>query len=263
MPKVTVIHKDFGADVPYIRIIPLADLHVGSTGFNENKFLWYRGKIINDPYTFCVINGDVLEFVTKSSKGDVFDSIRPREQRKLAVKYLKPLADEGKIIAYLDGNHEDRAKRENDEYIGEEICANLGIPSVYGEDGIYLFMSVGYDSSEGKKNRIVYTAYMLHGWTGARTVGGKFTNLASMQGIAFADLYIGSHVHQMGVFPLETIVPNVIKKKAQWHRQLFVSTGAFMDYSGYAIRGGYRPTSLGSPMIELDGRVKNIQAVVG
>lgn len=192
----------------------------------------------------------------------MFDSIRPREQRKLAVKYLKPLADEGKILAYLDGNHEWRATKDSDEYIGEEICDALGIPSVYGEDGIYMFLSVGHNASENKSTRIIYTAFMLHGWTGARTVGGKFTNLANMQNIALADMYICSHVHQKGAFPLEVMVPDVNKKKVAWSKQLFISTGSFLEYSGYAVRAGYGPTTLGSPRIELNGRKKEFHALV-
>ena len=200
--------------------------------------------------------------VTRGSVGDPFDQLRPREQRKLAVKYFEPLARAKKILAWVDGNHERRTRKESDEFIGEEICHDLGIPSVYSPDAVMLFLSIGYDSKHNKKTRNIYTIYMTHGWSGARTIGGKFNNVYQLRQVALADIYICSHVHQKGAFPLQLMIPDNKTKTASWKKQLFVSTASFMEYDGYAIQAGYSPTTMGAPCITMSGRRKEFHALV-
>ncbi len=201
-----------------------------------------------------MINGDVLEMATRGSIGGIYDTLRPKEQRMLAVKYLKPLADAGKILSYVDGNHEARAAKDTDEYTGELICTMLGIPSVYDPDGAFLFLSVGYDRAKGESNRNIYTLYMLHGWSGSRMVGGKANNLESLAKSVVADIYLSSHTHTKITFSRRTLIPESRSKTLRWKKQLFVSAGSFLEWSGYAIRRGYSPATLGSPRIRLDGR---------
>jgi predicted phosphodiesterase len=257
-----VLKKDLGVDVQSAYIVPISDTHMGSPAFDDSLFFKKIKWILDTPNAYCVLNGDIIEMNSKGSVGDVFEGLRPREQRRLAVKYLEPLAKKGKILAYLDGNHERRASKDTDEYIGEEICYSLGIPSVYSPDGIFLYLSVGYDRAENKRARNVYTIYMLHGWTSARTIGGKFNNLASMASIVIADIYIASHTHQQGVFPLDIYSPDIRTKKLNQKTQLFVSTGSFMKYAGYSVRAGFRPSTPGTPYIELSGVNKEYHAVV-
>ena len=256
----TVKH-DLGVDTDHIYLIPLSDLHIGAT-FDEAKFLGYRDWILQRDNAYCFINGDVLDMATKSSIGGTFETLRPREQRKLAVKYLKPLADEGRILGYVDGNHEARAAKDTDEYTGEIICEMLGIPSAYSSDGLFMFLSVGHDREKGKQNRIVYTVFALHGWSGSRTVGGKANNVKSLADSVISDIYVSSHTHQKFAFPRRIIEPNISAKTLRFKKQVFVSSGSFMEWDGYAIRKGYSPASLGSPRIRLSGRYKDIHVSI-
>ena len=242
-------------------MIPLSDLHIGAT-FDDEKFLGYRQWILDRDNAFCFINGDVLDMATKSSIGGTFETIRPREQRKLAVKFLKPLADAGKILGYVDGNHEARAAKDTDEYTGEIICEMLGIPSLYSSDGIFMFLSVGHDRNKGKQNRIIYTLFALHGWSGSRTVGGKANNVKSLADSVVADIYCSSHTHQKFMFPRRIIEPDVRTKTLKFKKQVFVSSGSFMEWDGYAIRKGYSPASLGSPRLRLSGERKDIHVSI-
>jgi predicted phosphodiesterase len=244
-----------------IYLIPLSDLHIGAS-FDENKFLGYRQWILDRPNAYCVINGDVVDMATRSSIGGTFDTLRPKEQRKLAVKFLKPLADEGKILAYIDGNHEARAAKDADEFTGEIICDMLGIPSVYDPDGIFLFLSVGHDRNKGAKSRITYTVFMLHGWTGSRTIGGKANNIKSLADSVIADIYISSHTHQKFMFPRRIIEPETRTKSLRYKKQVFVSSGSFMEWEGYSVRKGYNPASLGSPRIRLSGERKDLHVSI-
>lgn len=260
-PRLKVLKHDLGIDTETAYIIPLSDLHIGAD-FDESKFLGYRQWILDRPNAYCVINGDVLEMAVKNSIGNTYDTLRPKQQKELAIKYLQPLAEAGKILAYLDGNHEFRVSKDTDEYPGEYICQMLGIPSVYDPDGIFLFLSVGYDRRAGSKNRNVYTAFALHGWTGSRRIGGKANNLEDMAKSVQADIYIASHTHQKFVFPRRMVIPDARTKSLRYTKQVFVSAGSFLEWSGYSVRKGYNPASLGSPRIRLNGKKKDIHVSV-
>ena len=256
-----IITHDLGVDVESVRIIPIGDMHIGSH-FNENAYWKQVEEILNDPNCYAVINGDVTEMVTKNSVGNVYESLRPKQQKELAIKFLKPLAENGRILAYLDGNHEHRASKETDEYVGEYICNMLGIPSVYDPDGIYLFLTVGYSARYGRSTRIVYTAYMLHGWTGARRIGGKANTLEDMAKGVIADIYIMNHTHQQLAFPDNMVVPDTRTRKLKFMSQKYVMSGPFLDWAGYAIRRGYSPSYIGAPLIYLSGSEKRVEVTV-
>ena len=252
LPRLKVLKHDLGVDTEAAYVIPLSDLHIGSD-FQEDKFLGYRQWILDRPDAYCVINGDVLEMATKNSVGNTYEALRPKEQKELAIKYLKPLAEAGKILAYLDGNHEFRVAKDTDEYPGEYICSMMGIPSVYDPDGIMLFLNVGWDRKQNQKSKITYTIFMLHGWTGSRRVGGKANNLEDMAKIVHSDIYIASHTHQKFAFSRRIIQPEARSKTLRYKKQMFVSAGSFLEYSGYAVRKGYSPATLGSPRLRLSG----------
>ena len=260
-PELKVLTHDLGVETETAYVIPLSDLHIGAK-FDEKKFIGYRDWILERPNAYTVINGDVLEMAVKNSVGDTYGTMRPKEQKELAVKLLKPLADEGRILAYLDGNHEWRTAKDTDEYPGEYICNMLGIPEIYHADGIFLFLNVGHNRDKGKKNRICYTAYMIHGSAGGKKVGGKANALADLQGIALCDLYISSHTHQKLVFSKRIILPDTRTKTVNYKKQTYVSSGSFLEYDGYAIRKAYTPVTLGSPRIRLNGCRKDVHVSI-
>ena len=252
MPQLKIVTKDLGLYTDSAYIVPLSDLHIGAE-FDEKKFLGYRQWILDRPNAYCIMNGDIVDMATKNSIGGVYDTLRPKEQRKYAIEMLRPLAEAGKILGYVDGNHEYRAQKDTDEFFGETLCEILGIPDLYSPDGLFLFLNVGHDRSKGEKSRITYSLYMLHGWSGSRRVGGKANNLESMANSVVADIYIASHTHSKIAFSRRTLMPDTRTKSLRWKKQLFVSAGSFLDWAGYAIKKGYNPSTLGSPRIRLDG----------
>jgi len=252
---------DLGTEPESVKIVPISDLHIGSH-FNEDLYFSIVEKILADPNMYVVINGDVIEMVTKNSIGDIYETLRPKEQKELAVRFLTPLAENGRILAYLDGNHEHRASKDSDEYVGDYICKMLGIPSVYDSDGIYLFLTVGFRAKTGRHTRLVYTAYMLHGWTGARRIGGKANALEDMSRGVVADIYIMSHTHQSLAFPDVRVVPDTQNRRLRYTSQKFAMAGSFLHWAGYAIRKGYNPTPHGAPTIKLNGRQKQVSVTI-
>ena len=260
-PQLKVIAHDLGVDTEAVYVIPISDLHIGAE-FDKEKFFGYRQWILDRPNAYCIINGDVIELALKNSVGNPYETLRPREQKALAVEYLRPLAEAGRILAYLDGNHEARSANDTDEYVGQYICEMLGIPEVYDSDGIFLFLSVGHDHNKGPKSRLTYTFFMLHGWTGSRRVGGKANNLEDMAKSVHADIYVASHTHQKFAFPRRIVEAETRTKSLRFKKQFFVSAGSFLEWSGYAVRKGYNPASLGSPRIRLEGKYKDVHVSI-
>ena len=251
-PRIKVISHDLGVGREKAFIVPLSDLHIGDN-FNEKKFIAYRDWIINEPDAFTVLNGDILDMSIMGSVGDTYAVERPRQQRKYAVELLRPLVEAGKVLAYLEGNHERRVIKSTDEFPGETICELLGIPELYDADGIMLFLTVGHDAQKGEKSRICYTAYMLHGWSGGKQWGGLANALESMSKSIVADVYIISHAHKKIAFSRMTLIPDTRTKSLRWKKQLFFSSSSFQDWGGYAIRGGFSPSTLGSQRLRLSG----------
>lgn len=261
IPKLRVIKHDLGLNIEKAYIIPLSDLHIGAD-FNEDKFLGYREWILKTPEAYTVILGDVIDNATKNSIGDTYGTLRPKQQKELAEKFLKPLADAGKILAWLDGNHEIRSSKETDEYIGEYLTKAMGIPSVYDADGIYMFLSVGYDRKHNIRSRNTYTFFMLHGFTGGKRVGSKANALEDMARSVQADCYIAAHSHTKITFPTYVITPETRTKTLQYRKRTHIMAGSFMDWAGYAVRYGYQPTPLGSPRIRLDAHRHDVHVSV-
>lgn len=255
-----IIKKDFGMDFESIIVLPLGDLHIGSF-FDEVLFDKFVKWVLSQPNIFVVITGDVIEMVTKNSKGGIYEVLRPKQQKEIAIKVLRPLAEAGRIIAYVDGNHEHRVSKDTDEFVGEYICTMLGIPSVYDPDGVYMFLSCGYDSSAGKSNRLIYSGYIMHGYGGGRRIGAKFNNNEDLAKIAFADFYITGHGHEQGVFPKGYAIPDYNKKKLQFRKRQHVMAGSFLQWGGYSQRGGFSLSVLGSPYLVLNGRERDIKVV--
>ena len=266
--QIKTIHHDLGIDTEAVSIVPLSDLHLGAE-FNPEPFYKYREWILAEPNRYCVLNGDILDMAIKSSIGDVYTSMRPKEQIDLAVRMLQPLAAENRILAYLDGNHEYRVTKEVDIHPGEHICALLGIPRLYDANGCVLFLSVGHNRKKAgtsgnhkKVNRMTYTIFMLHGSRGGRRIGGKANALEDMQSVCVCDCYIVAHTHQKMVFSKKIIIPEGRNKTLKYKEQTFVNCGSFLDYAEYAIRKGYPPGVTGTPIIELDGTRHEVRARV-
>jgi hypothetical protein len=239
-------------DLESAYIIPLSDLHIGA-GFNRRKFEGYRDWILERDNAFCVVLGDVCDNSISESVGDTYGTMRPDQQKDLAEEVLAPLAEAGKILAWIDGNHERRSSKKTDQFMGKDICKILGIYDIYDPDGIYMFLSVGYDRAKGQRNRNVYTGFMIHGFTGARTTGGKANAMEHMAKGVQADFYICAHAHQKIHFPSYVLLPETRSKAVRFRKRSHLMAGSFQKWGGYAIQNCYTPTPMGSPRLRLDG----------
>ena len=140
-----------------------------------------------------------------------------------------------------------------------DICAELGIHSVYRENSALLILSLGHGSNSCP---VPYTIYINHGRGGGRRPGGKINALQDYGNIIDADIYVVGHTHMPASFKdqIFRIAPH--KGTAHLRERLFVNTASALRYGSYGERLGYQPASNSYPIIVLDGRQKRMTATL-
>ena len=240
------------ADLSCAYLIPISDLHIGDPVCNLDKFYRYRSWIEKTPNAYVILNGDILDAATKNSIGDVYGAtMQPGEQLNLACEILEPIKD--RILALISGNHENRIKRETGIDVSQILAQRLG--TWYAGDEAYIKLRLG-SQKDTNKHPLVYTIYCTHGWGSGRTAGAKVNNLQRLGEICLADIYIASHTHFMTVHQDIILVPDLRNNQMVELKRTFVSSGAFVGRSSYAVRSGYKFSKQGSPRIRLEGREK-------
>jgi len=240
-------------DVPELRLYCISDVHLGSPDCDEDLFLHDLEVIKNDDAARLILNGDLLQYDTKKSRGDVYrQKYPPGQQKRLMRQFLKPVKD--RILGMVGGNH-DEGRTDEDATPIQDIAEWLGVPYCEGEA---LFrIAVGSKRKNGKP--AVYTLYCTHGWTGSRFIGGKALNLHRLSEIVLADVYVISHTHQQMAFPDSYYVPDLRNNNVMQVTRYYVNTGSYQRRGQYPIRKGLRPAVLGTPQIALSGAEKKVE----
>jgi predicted phosphodiesterase len=237
--------------VDELRLHGISDIHLGSSDCDEEMFLAYLKEIEKDPAARVILNGDLLQYDTRGSKGDVYrQKYPPSQQKRLMREYLTPIKD--KIIGMLGGNH-DALRTQEDASPIQDIAEWLGVPYAAGE-GLFK-LPVG--RRENKKP-FVYTVYCTHGWSNSRAMGGKANNLQRLSDIVLADVYMISHTHTPMVFPDTYYVPDLRNNKVDKRIRYYVNTGSFQKRGMYPTTKGMRPVALLNPVILLSGVERRI-----
>ena len=148
-----------------LKLVPISDAHYDNPLFSEHHFM-NTLRMLGEHDTYGVLNGDLIEAVTRKSIGDIYKQKKaPKEQAKWIVKRLMPYKK--KLLGSTLGNHEYRIYKEIGDDYSEYIAEELGIP--YRSSGLLLKISFG-DRNKGVEGRpYVYWVYLTHGYGGART----------------------------------------------------------------------------------------------
>jgi predicted phosphodiesterase len=255
-----LVHEvSLGEAVHSIELLPLSDFHIGSPDFAEDelkKYLRYAGE---DKNRLILLNGDILNNVTKNSVGNVYEEVlTPREQIKEAKYQLEPYKEQ--IIGIVSGNHERRTDRESGIAPVEVLSDLLEVP--YFGPEVVLKIKLGKSKVNGAP--VVYHLYATHGWGGGRKKGSKVNNLESLGEIVVADIYCMAHTHDMVAYPKPIKIPVPEHCMCREIERWFVSSGSFQRRgSGYAAEKGFTHQSLGCPVIKLSGRERKIVVTLG
>lgn len=237
-----------------------ADLHIGSKKCNYQAIMERIDKVRNEPNTYCIILGDIVNNSTKTSVGDVYEEeLSPMQQIQKSVNMFEPIKD--KIIGITAGNHERRSYKTDGVDLIYFFARELRLEHLYDYCSCLLFIRMGLAKyrhhNNDNKRQICYTLYMAHGdGQGGRTIGGKMNGLQRRGQIVDADIIVTGHTHAPASFRDSFYQINYGKSTVVKKEQVFINASATLDYEEYAELYGMRPSSCVSPSISLDGRNK-------
>ena len=241
-----------------IKVIVLSDLHYGNPYCSLTHFKRTIDFIKAHDDCYCFLNGDFLEAVTKLSKGDIHkQKITPQGQRDDVIDMLKPIAH--KVLGVATGNHEQRIYNEIGVDLMEDIAKALKAP--YRAEGMLFKISFGDGNNRTKGKPFVFWNYITHGYGGARTKSAKAVKGERIGAwIPRCDWIAMSHDHVVNVAPDVDFVPDnrgmidkngFLSGKITGHRKIILKTNAYLKWGGYAEQGGFPPSDLTTPLIQL------------
>lgn len=170
----------------------------------------------------------------------------PQSQYRAVEKMFKPITS--KCLGLLDGNHDIvHWKKHSHNYV-EELAERLNVPYLT----ISAYLRIHFNKFDTDLN-----IYAHHGWTGARTSGGRINRIFDLYNIyPMLDLYIMNHIHALGQVEKKTSLfiddEGNIRDKISY----FLFGGSFLrgyvkDQISYVEEKTYIPTTLGSPVLKI------------
>ena len=254
-----VIKADLPRDIEILELHTFADEHIGDDCCDLNRLNARIDYVANTPNAYCILNGDILDYASRSSIGD----IETREfnimgQLEKAVELFGPIKD--KIICITNGNHEARGYRKEGFDISKMIAMQLGLADKYAPAAAIIFLRFGKTSGDTHRRPQLYTIYVLHGSGGGRKEGAKAIRLADMASIIDADIYIHSHTHLPMVMKQGYFRTNLTNSSVANVTKLFVNTASNLNYGGYGEAAEFKPNSKDTPVVYLRGDKKEMWA---
>lgn len=239
--EIPVIVRDY-SHLKELYVYPLGDVHKGSSAHAGKRWQQWLDYLVTTPNTSMLGTGDFFNAALKDSKSESYDEVMTVKQaREELSDDMKPLADQGRVDLLIPGNHEARIYRACGDDPVSAIARELDIPYV-AEAAVVLYI-VG---------DVAYEVFVRHG-TGGGQVGARANRLAQQARSIICDVYVSGHTHSSLAFPQDVFVVNRRLARVERKRQLFVSSGSFVQYEGYAAKAGYAPQKIGAPRIRLDG----------
>ena len=246
-------------DISQLEIHPFADEHIGDEYCDIKRLLARIEYVKNTPNAYCILDGDIVDNATKTSIGDTYtQEFNPMEQLQKAVEMFSPIKD--KILCITHGNHENRTYKKEGINLSYLIAAQLGLQDRYTPTSAVIFLRFGKGNKHLHDRKISYTIYALHGSGGGRKEGAKAIRLADMASIIDTDIYIHSHTHLPMVIKQAFHRIDVMNSTVAIVDKLFVNTAANLKYGGYGEAGEFKPSSMDTPVIYLNGKKKEFNA---
>lgn len=252
-----VIKANLPADIGILELHTFADEHIGDDCCDLERLKARIAYVAATPNAYCVLNGDILDYASRTSIGD----IETREfnimgQLEKAVELFTPI--KGKILCITPGNHENRGYRKEGFDISKMIAMQLGLADKYSPTSAVIFLRFGKTSKKTQNRPQLYTIYVLHGTGGGRKEGAKAIRLADMAGIVDADIYIHSHTHLPMIFKEAFFRTDLVHSTVVKVPKLFINTGANLEYGGYGEAGEFKPNCMDTPVAYMRGDKKEM-----
>jgi hypothetical protein len=249
-----------------VRVYYLYDFHIGAFGFDDNLLRRHINRILREEFSYAIIGGDTAEYIGKRDPRYNPRGVHPMFHDALkknnlvgaqvahVKKRLRPLANQNRILGFLEGNHEQKMALHTDYNPVEEICTDLELP--YGGGNCVQALRMKRKVSEG--TRLCLTN-AIHGKRGGATTAGKVT-ACERQAVRVrgCNIYMRGHGHVKFQLPGERVGAKMIGSKLKEYKEP-ESKGSSGSYarplmpggSSYAEDGEYPPTDLGCLFAEI------------
>jgi UDP-2,3-diacylglucosamine pyrophosphatase LpxH len=243
-----------------MELYPLVDLHIGDGNTDVKLFKRFIGYILEQPYRYITLQGDLMNNALKNSVSNVYnESMSPREQKLFLINELRPLAD--RILCIVPGNHEARSAKEADVSLMEDLAIALNKHELYQENGCFLKVTLGTQTRNGK--RVAYNGLCVHGSGGGAKTGASVNRLEdyaySIEGL---DLAITGHTHKYWASVPSKIVIDDKNEVIRQRNFACVNASAWQNYGGYGFRWMLKPGRKGVSPIILHGTKKQIDVIM-
>ncbi len=229
-----------------LTIIPVSDVHLGALEHNSRAWESFCKEVKEQPDTYILLVGDLINNSTRSSVANPFDEVlRPREQKKMMVEYLKPLKD--RILCSVSGNHERRSLKESDVDLSYDIMSKLDIEELYRENVAFVKITLGERPATGVAE-CGFIFVVTHG-----AGGGIYTGAAVNRNERFGNVIEGvdclvvGHTHKGTVSRPGKIVVDARTEKISMKNYTVVSAESWLHYGGYAAQKMLLPSETSNP----------------
>lgn len=234
--NLTVVTKNVDNSV---KIICVGDLHIGSRYSNYlsvEKLL--DAELKKDSNSYVMWLGDLADYAVMGSKGDVYSASMTPEQQKREVKRILERYKERTLIV-VEGNHEYRIRRAAGISDIADWCAENNIAYTRDLGLVVLYVS----SKHYGHGRALFKLAVGHGYTSARTIGGKITaNGRLTEIIEDADIYITGHTHQPSITCHQRYAYDHQNRRLTPHTYYLLTIPSYVDYEEYAAKKFMQPT---------------------
>jgi hypothetical protein len=221
-----------------INIKPIGDIHVGSAECDWDKVQATLDYVLNTEGAYMIGMGDYCDCASKMvRKGpNCFESVlTPMQQYMKIYKAFKPLADKGKILGLLTGNHENWIKEDSGMDIIALLSMGLNVPFL----GMACDMTIQVNDQK-------YLCYVQHGSSNAKVSSSKIASAFNSTKDIFAELFLYGHVHQLAV------TKGAKRFDGREVKSYYVLTGHFLTFTGsYAQAFGMSICPTGTAKIQM------------
>lgn len=232
-----IVHRLRGRPV---KVWAVADVHIGAKEADIEGFQKFLGKVRNEPDSYLVIVGDVLNNGTRDSLTNVYEeTMPPSAQVELAAELLEPVKD--RILGAVGGNHEQRSAKAVDLDPLFQVFSILRIPEVYRQN--FAFVRIVLERGNITDH---YALYLTHGKSASKQ--RRFAQSA-VEGV---DAVIAGHTHNGSVEKHARLVlsnRNAISIKPM----ISMTATSWLNYGGYSARGQFIPSATSDPQALLLG----------
>ena len=232
-----------------IKIACISDVHYGALEHMEREWKNFIQKVLADPNMYLILNGDLINNNTRSSVGSPWDdTVRPREQKKHMVEFLKPVKD--RILCCVSGNHERRSLKDADDDPTYDIMAKLDLEDVYRQNAAFMKLQLGQRCPSDDRASATYTFAVTHG-SGGGVYTGATVNRNERWGnvIEGLDCLVVGQTHKGTVTRPSKIVFDPRNDIVTMKDYLVVSSVAWQNYGEYALQKMLLPSMTGNPQI--------------